>query len=245
MDLSPAPVTAAVSQGAAGPPALRDPAFYDRLLTRAVAAWFLLLSVTLVLNLSHRVSVFHESASSVGTTVTIAEFLTSFCMLLFNGLAAWLTLRRSRPLAKARGLLPRLAALAAVTMLFAVNDLPRLEHPPLWLLFLSSGMAVVGGGLTVYVLSHLGKSFSVMPQARRLVADGPYRVLRHPLYLCEEIGTIGIFLPFWSLPMVLLLVTHFAVQITRMFYEERLLRATFPEYDTYARRTPRLIPGVW
>jgi protein-S-isoprenylcysteine O-methyltransferase Ste14 len=30
-----------------------------------------------------------------------------------------------------------------------------------------------------------------------------------------------------------------------MIYEEAVLRAAFPEYEAYARRTARLIPGVW
>jgi protein-S-isoprenylcysteine O-methyltransferase Ste14 len=27
--------------------------------------------------------------------------------------------------------------------------------------------------------------------------------------------------------------------------EEKLMRGDFPEYDAYARRTPRFIPGIW
>jgi protein-S-isoprenylcysteine O-methyltransferase Ste14 len=41
------------------------------------------------------------------------------------------------------------------------------------------------------------------------------------------------------------LVLHLTVQIRRMQLEEKVLQKAFPEYATYARRTPRLIPGVW
>jgi protein-S-isoprenylcysteine O-methyltransferase Ste14 len=40
-------------------------------------------------------------------------------------------------------------------------------------------------------------------------------------------------------------VTQFALQLARIRYEERVLRATFPEYDEYAKRTWRLIPGIY
>lgn len=48
--------------------------------------------------------------------------------------------------------------------------------------------AVVGLSANVMALvtaSFLGRSLSVMPEARRLVQDGPYGIVRHPLYLCE------------------------------------------------------------
>jgi len=35
------------------------------------------------------------------------------------------------------------------------------------------------------------------------------------------------------------------LQFARMIYEERVLRETFPEYAAYARRTARLIPGIY
>ena len=41
------------------------------------------------------------------------------------------------------------------------------------------------------------------------------------------------------------LVLHVSVQIRRLQLEEELLLKTFPDYAAYARRTRRLIPGVW
>jgi len=39
----------------------------------------------------------------------------------------------------------------------------------------------------------------MMAEARRLVTSGPYRLVRHPLYLAEELAVVGIFVQ--SLPL--------------------------------------------
>ena len=47
----------------------------------------------------------------------------------------------------------------------------------------------------------------------------------------------------WLLAVALWLVAV-GLQLVRTKYEERSLRAEFPEYSQYAERTKRLIPGV-
>ena len=95
------------------------------------------------------------------------------------------------------------------------------------------------------VLHWLGRAFSIMPEARRLVTHGPYRLIRHPLYLCEEIAVIGIFIQVVSPLAAALLILHAGFQFQRMLNEEKVLSATFPDYEDYARQTPRLIPARW
>ena len=84
-----------------------------------------------------------------------------------------------------------------------------------------------------------------MPQVRRLVLSGPYRYIRHPLYLSEEIALVGVVLQVMSPLTVLILVGHIAVQVSRILYEEKLLDKTLPQYHHYAASTWRLVPFVW
>jgi protein-S-isoprenylcysteine O-methyltransferase Ste14 len=74
--------------------------------------------------------------------------------------------------------------------------------------------------------------------------QGPYALVRHPLYAAEIIGAIGLFLQYASPWTALLMVISLGFQLQRMRNEERVLGATFPEYAAYAARTRRLIPGV-
>jgi protein-S-isoprenylcysteine O-methyltransferase Ste14 len=224
---------------------LKGTAIYEWMVHRAVTAWFLLLAANLATGLVMSVQQLDLTAPRALTAAAIAGMLSRFFTLVFFAIAAWFTLVRAEPIAKARGLWPRLTALLAVTLLFALPFLPRLDPAPTWLLFLSAAVAFIGNGLALLVLNRLGRSFSVMSEARRLVTSGPYRIVRHPLYVCEEIAIIGVFLPYWGWPAGLLFAIHLAVQLLRLRNEERVLGEAFPDYADYARRTARLVPGLW
>ena len=90
----------------------------------------------------------------------------------------------------------------------------------------------------------LGTCFGVLPEVRGLVTRGPYRIVRHPIYLGELGAYAGLFV---ASPRLLNLIGGLffvAGQATRMRLEERALRAEFPEYAAYAARTSRLLPRV-
>jgi protein-S-isoprenylcysteine O-methyltransferase Ste14 len=87
----------------------------------------------------------------------------------------------------------------------------------------------------VVVICHLGRSFSIVPQARRLVREGPYAVVRHPLYLAEEVALLGTLLQFYSVTGLVLVLVHGVLQVRRILYEEDLLSRTFPDYEVYAK----------
>jgi protein-S-isoprenylcysteine O-methyltransferase Ste14 len=163
---------------------------------------------------------------------------------LFVALAAATTLTRLPPVRKAAGIEPRIAALLGTFLLTALAMLPRNELS-LTALAISCSLGVAGMLSSFIVLRWLGKAFSIMAEARRLIVHGPYALVRHPLYVCEEIAVIGIFIQVVSPVALLILIAHGVFQIRRMLNEERVLKAAFPEYENYARRTPRLIPMGW
>jgi protein-S-isoprenylcysteine O-methyltransferase Ste14 len=110
---------------------------------------------------------------------------------------------------------------------------------------LSALLLVTGTLSATVVVFHLGRSFSIVPLAQRVVRRGPYSIVRHPLYLAEEVALLGCLLRFLSPATIALFVVHCALQIARILFEENLLRRTFPDYAEYARSTPRLIPYIW
>lgn len=104
---------------------------------------------------------------------------------------------------------------------------------------------LVGGmALATWSLATLGRNLSILPEARGLVRDGPYRRVRHPLYLGEMVATLGVLLPVLTARNAAIFAAFCALQVWRTRYEEEALAATFPEYDAYRRRTARILPGL-
>jgi protein-S-isoprenylcysteine O-methyltransferase Ste14 len=62
----------------------------------------------------------------------------------------------------------------------------------------STSLIFVGNILAIYALRYLGRSFSLLPEGRSLVTGGPYRYIRHPLYVAESFATLGAMINFLS-----------------------------------------------
>jgi protein-S-isoprenylcysteine O-methyltransferase Ste14 len=225
------------------------PLWFNTARYNSVFDWVARLSLVLVLSLlifANISWVIHavggaERQASDHLLLNIAARASS---VLFVALVAAATLTRLRPLRKAAGLEPRISAVLGTFLLTALAMLPRQELPPIALGFAS--VLIIAGMLTSFlVLRWLGRAFSIMAEARRLVTHGPYRFVRHPLYVCEELAVIGAFIQVISPLAVVIFIVHGVCQFRRMFNEETVLKATFPEYEHYARRTPRLIPFGW
>jgi protein-S-isoprenylcysteine O-methyltransferase Ste14 len=98
---------------------------------------------------------------------------------------------------------------------------------------------------SVVCLLTLGKRFGVRPALRGLVTRGPYRVVRHPLYLSYVIAGIGFNLQASNLATLLLLFLGWASMVYRIRAEERVLSGNpgWPAYVGLVRY--RLVPGLW
>ena len=109
----------------------------------------------------------------------------------------------------------------------------------------SDVLLIAGLAFAICSVAVLGRCFGILPDVRGLVTRGPYRLVRHPLYLGELTAVLGIVLgsrrPLLAGGTWLVCV---GLQLARTSYEERNIRAEFPQYDEYAARTKRLIPGV-
>ena len=81
---------------------------------------------------------------------------------------------------------------------------------------------------------------------KRLIVEGPYSIVRNPLYLFSLIGFAGAGLAFESLTLALLFCLIFALTHTpAMAKEERALNKLFPgEYKRYRQEVPSFIPKI-
>jgi protein-S-isoprenylcysteine O-methyltransferase Ste14 len=106
------------------------------------------------------------------------------------------------------------------------------------------GITSLGLALSVYALGWLGRSFGVVPQARELVRSGPYRYVRHPLYVAELVTFVGSVLTMISPFSTVVLVGFVTIQAYRAMQEEKVLKAAFPEYESYMSQAGRFTPRL-
>lgn len=211
---------------------LRQTHAYDVATRLCGSMWFLFLAAFIVRSM-------HRDAHAIPWP----QMISKTCLVLFL-LLLWLLII-TRPPAKHRasGFLPCAAAFVGTYMPWLITlTVPTIQPVPN---LIATFCITLGTCLTILAVLYLGRSFSIVPQARTLAQSGPYRWVRHPLYLAEEISVLGVVIQFLSPLTMVILITHVGVQIWRIHYEEELLLRTMPGYRPYAASTWRLIPFVW
>lgn len=104
--------------------------------------------------------------------------------------------------------------------------------------YLGLALAVVSAVPWFLARWQLGASFSVAPEARKLVTSGLYSKFRHPVYVFGSVAWFGALLMLlgWSAVIIWLIVV--AVEIVRASREDRVLAEAFgAEYTAYRDRT--------
>jgi protein-S-isoprenylcysteine O-methyltransferase Ste14 len=220
---------------------LQDSRAYDLLMRVPLLGWSMFCATLQMAGLARYVREADPALPFAAYAVTMAMRISTIGFLLL--LAASVALR-ARPTGKARGLEPRISAFVGAFLVYAIPFFPRRELS-VGAELVATVLVLVGTAAGIVTLMRLGRSFSMMAEARRLVTSGPYRFVRHPLYLAEELAIIGLSMQFFSAAAAFVLFVQIAFQLRRMHNEEAVLEETFPEYAAYRRRTARLLPGIY
>ena len=114
---------------------------------------------------------------------------------------------------------------------------------------LGSLLAVAGAALVIRSRAALGPAWSFVPKADHdtgLVTSGPYRLVRHPIYLGFILLAVGEALAFGSWPAFLIVLSGIVPTFAwRARAEEKLLSRAFGErYAVYQKQTKMIIPHL-
>lgn len=218
----------------------RETKYYDTVAALPLILWFVYGVLQLRPVLAND---FHLIATGAALPFHWVQFVSLGMAALFDLLLIYLLVVRDRPVAKSRGVLPRVFGFVGTFLGVGILQLPvaQLSMAGQTLAALLIGVGSLG---SLLVLWRLGKSFSIMPEARKLVTAGPYAFARHPLYSVEMITISGTALQFQAPWSWVLAGTVMLLLWIRSHYEEQVLEETFPEYAQYRARTKRFIPGV-
>ena len=132
------------------------------------------------------------------------------------------------------------------------RPLPIALSPGVYVGILVAGSLLYFPGIALYLWGYwtLGRMFGIssgfgatLYQNHKLIRSGPYRYVRHPMYLAVILAAFGALLIFRTWAMVLFSVSSLVV-VFRARREERLLAEEFGnEWDLYRRDIPGWLPA--
>jgi protein-S-isoprenylcysteine O-methyltransferase Ste14 len=215
---------------------------FDLLAALPLILWYLLMGVRKQAPLT-----LMRLSELINGTINLLNFLQLIALvgsfvLIF--VLIYLLITRRTPELRSHGALPRVVAVCGT---FLGNGFLYLKAVQLTLPVQALAVILIITGTigAIVAARGLGGSFSMMPEARKLVTNGPYAVIRHPLYLAELIGILGLVLQFQQPWALLLGAAVFGLQYWRTVFEERVLMRAYPDYATYRARTWRFLPYVF
>ncbi len=160
----------------------------------------------------------------------------------FYGLIIWCYLRRGPAVATSRSVTGYVAAVAGTLLPFTIPMFSG-AAPAAGQVYATTVLVLAGTAWEVWSLRSLGRSLSIIAQAREVVDRGPYRWVRHPLYAGEIVSVLGIAISVGSLGAFAVWVTFCGLQAYRALREEEILLQALPGYRAYRARTGALFPA--
>ena len=174
-------------------------------------------------------------------TFTITDWIYVLQHLIVLGIAL------TRPRAKVWDYSIASSIAVGVAYAYPYAQVIYLRWSPGYVVSPAAGLVLVtlAAGLSLVSLLAMGRLFGVRPALRGLVTSGPYRIVRHPMYLSYTLADIGYNLQEWNSITLLLVLVGWMSLVYRIHAEERVLsqHAEWPAYIVLVRY--RLFPGIW
>jgi protein-S-isoprenylcysteine O-methyltransferase Ste14 len=170
---------------------------------------------------------------------------TLLLLLLTEGFTLALVLIARRAVVRELSPVALLATMYAVFYFAFFGYAGTVRMIPEWI---GVTLQFVGLAWQVFAKATLGRSFGLLPADRGLVTNGPYRVVRHPIYLGYLIAHIGFLLSNFSLQNLLVLTLLYLAQALRMWREEAVLKAGAQRaaYEAYCATVRyRIVPYLY
>lgn len=100
----------------------------------------------------------------------------------------------------------------------------------------------------MWAIVTMGRHINISPKLKEnapLRTSGPYRFVRHPMYLALMVFCAAYVLNDFSIYTLAIWSALLLVLAIKVHYEERILRARFSDYQSYSQKTKRIIPYIF
>ena len=114
-----------------------------------------------------------------------------------------------------------------------------------WIAWAMSSLGVAFG---LWAIITMGRFTNISPRLRDnapLRTKGPYRIVRHPMYLALLIFCGSYLVDNFNAYPIALWLALFFVLACKVYYEEQILRDRFSDYESYSKTTKRIFPFVF
>lgn len=132
-------------------------------------------------------------------------------------------------------------------LLVTIVVVPGADHweRPIWLVTVASVCIVAGVVVAAVAALGLGPALRMSPTPApdgELRTDGPYRLVRHPIYAGVILAIVGAAVRSGSAIVAAVVAATIAFFTVKASWEERRLVERYPGYPSYAVGTPRFVP---
>ncbi|MEA3000163.1 MAG: hypothetical protein QOH04_778 [Sphingomonadales bacterium] len=195
----------------------------------------------LILDFSERALVLLMLAAfAVRFNPHIQESVCNLLIMISEGLTGLMILiRRPGPMMNT-GYGWAIAVIGTFSPLLVVPEGVDWVPPAVAVAFMTTGLLC-----SISAKIFLRRSFGIVPANRGIQCEGPYRIVRHPIYFGYLLAQIGFLSQSLSTYNALVYAACWMAMVLRIKAEEEVL-STSPEYRDYQQAvTKRLIPFVW
>jgi protein-S-isoprenylcysteine O-methyltransferase Ste14 len=181
----------------------------------------------------------------------LARHVVLLLLNFFTGIFLMLGRRAAVPPQRPRDILvPLITAFFNLTY-NAIPWLPTSVQRSLWppgmqipLIVAGLLLGVIGPAIAIWGVLYLGRSFGILVVVRKVVLGGPYRWVRHPMYLGYLCMLAGLILTNFSAAYFILVPIQIVLLLYRARLEEARLAECSAEYREYRKHTGFIFPRL-
>jgi protein-S-isoprenylcysteine O-methyltransferase Ste14 len=125
----------------------------------------------------------------------------------------------------------------------------RILPNSLYLSYSGLFVSLLGIGFAIWARLHLGSNWSStvsLKEGQTLITNGPYSIVRHPIYTGITLAIIGGAISVGDVGGLVAIILAIVFSLMRISKENALMKKTFGEkYDDYSKHVSAYIPGIW